>query len=305
MIKKITDGNQTAYFQNSFKKKLLPDLKAAGPISASLIGEMANPLKFMTSGPRAETSDMAWGSLVDMLWLTPQDFDQHVLVIPRDAPKKPTKPQLEAPKPTAKATESINWWSNFQRRSLGKTVVDEPTLALAKEAVKMLNTNTLCAYIYDCCEKQVILSGTTTECHPSSVELNVKAMMDLLPMRGTIEVDGLDLDLNTCVVDLKQCHMVSDFGMKKAINTYQYHIKMAWYLRMMRAYGETKRVNAILIFQNSLPPHDAHVRMIEPEDIERADNIITQRIDLMGKIDSTDLSNLYDTEVRTISTSFR
>ena len=305
MILKIESKDQIDYHAQAFNKQALPDLQKAGPISASLLGNMKDPLKFMTSKPKLETTDMAWGSLVDLMWLTPEDWSKHTVLLPENAPKKPTVPQLNAAKPTAKAIESIDYWRAFNKKSVGKMVLTKELKAEVEQAVSMLNANPLSKYIFESSEKQVILRGESDQLHPDGQSLKAKAMMDLLPQDGQVTIDGKTLNLDTCVVDLKQCHDVSEYGMKRAIINFQYHLKTEWYLNMLRASGDEKRVNSILIFQNSSEPRDVHVRAICSEDLDKGRMSAIARISMLRIIDPNNFSNLLDTEVKVISTSFK
>ena len=305
MIKRIQGNDQIGYHQNRFNRLLLPDVNAAGPISASLLGELSDPMKFLLNKSKAESSDMAWGSMVDMMWLTPEDWRKHFIDLPDKAPKKPTIAQINAKKPSEKAIESIDWWNSFNRKALGKTVIDKATYLKVEEAVEMLNLHPISRRIFENSEKQIILAGESGDLHPDQRTYKAKAMMDLLPYDGTIEVEGQEIPLAECVVDLKQCHDVSEFGMKKAIRNFQYHIKTEWYLNMLRASGESQRKYSILIFQNSAEPRDVHVRKISEEDLDWARLEIVRRITLLSQLNHKDQTNLFDTEVQTISTSFK
>ena len=301
MIEKITTLSQTSYHQYKFRKNLLPDTDAAGPISASILGEMANPLKYLTSEEKHQTDDMAYGSMVDLLWLTPELWDTYCILQPDNAPKKPTQPQINAVKKSDKAIESINWWNDFARKSLGKIVVSKEIFIKVKEAVKMLNLHPLSKHIWNVSEKQTILMGKSNKLHPNGKYYLAKAMLDLLPQEGTIEIGGMSYNLNEFVVDLKQCHNVTEFGMKNAIKTFQYNMKTAWYLNMLQASGETQRDKAILIFQNSSAPFDVHVRIIDNDDINDGKDQYIERITKMNSIDPSNLTGLFDNEVKVIS----
>jgi hypothetical protein len=305
MIKRIQSKDQTTYHRQKFNKLVLPNVYDAGPISASLISELKNPMVFLMDKGKSESEDMKWGSLVDMLWLTPEDFDKHFVVLPDNAPKKPTIAQRRAKKPTPAALDLISWWDRFESKSLGKTIIDPLIFKAAKKAIEMLNAHPISRNIFENSEKQVILNGQSDKLHPSKKPLKAKAMMDLLPLTGTISVGGQSINLNECVVDLKQCHDTSAYGIKKAIRTFEYHIKTAWYLNMLRASGEEKRNKAILIFQNSKPPHDVHVRIICEEDLNWAEFEIVRRLDLLSQINPNDISNLYDLEVEEVSAFYK
>jgi len=305
MIKFIKSKDQNAYHGKRFDKTKLPDLDSAGFLSASTLSKAGDMFKFMSLDDTPPTSDMAWGSLVDLMWLTPEDWDDHVVLIPKDAPKRPTKTQIESPRPTAIALERINYWKSFDEKCFGKMAIAQPLKEEVEKAVSNLEAHPLSKHIKKSSEAQVILEGDSDELHPGSKSIKVKAMMDLLPKNGTLNVNEKEIDLETCVVDLKQTNDISMFGMKKAMRTFEYPLKTKWYLKMLQAAGETKRVNAILIFQHSKPPYDIRVIQIDPSDLDRADEEIIRRIDSMRSIDPKDLTTLFETSVPIVTTQFK
>lgn len=80
-------------------------------------------LKALLSGPAKEpTADQKIGTLTHSLILCGrEDF----VVIPDHSPKKPTKAQLEAKKPSESTLEAIEWWEMFRAQNEGKEFVDK------------------------------------------------------------------------------------------------------------------------------------------------------------------------------------
>jgi hypothetical protein len=59
----------------------------------------------------------------------PALFSQNYVVLPVDAPKKPTKAQLEAAKPSPASVASMEWWAKFEGVSAGRTVLSQDDFA--------------------------------------------------------------------------------------------------------------------------------------------------------------------------------
>lgn len=299
-MNRITSLNQAEYHQQRFNPKLLPDLVNAGPVSATILAEAADPLKFLKGIRKKATDDMQWGSAVDMLWLTPEDWDKHYCNLPADAPRKPSVAQRGAKKPSQATIDSIAWWDNWERNSIGKINVNDDMMANVRIARDMLDSHPMARFIWNCSQKQVVLQGDLPgNCLVEGAK--AKCMMDLLPMSGEIEVDGKTIRLADCIVDLKQCHNVSEYGMKKAIRQFQYHMKTAWYRRLTAAWEGRIRPHTLLIFQNSYSPHDVHIRMISEEDNKDGAMICQERLNLLSHLDHRDTRNLIDTEIKTLT----
>lgn len=252
----------------------------------------------------APTESMAFGSMVDMLWLTPHDWDKYYLQLPAQAPKRPSAAQLKArDKGTASQSslDAIFFWDTWETKAVGKTTYDSTTLEKIRKSVNMLNMHPQAAYIHDHSDKQIILMGDIPG-HCLQEEGTAKCMIDLLPRDGELQMaDGKMIQLNECVVDLKTSHNVSEYGMRSAIYNFEYYMKMAWYLRMLQGAGETQRDKAILIFQNSKHPRDVHVRIITDEDIQRGAIVAQQRLDMLCQLNSEDILPLFDNEIKPIS----
>lgn len=73
--------------------------------------------------PKAPTDEMLFGSAVHYGVLEPNLFDQHVGRVPADAPKRPTKTQLNAKKPSPETLAQIDWWEEFERGDGAREIV--------------------------------------------------------------------------------------------------------------------------------------------------------------------------------------
>ena len=303
-ITRHNNYNQVAYHQQRFNPKKLPDLVEAGPISASILSHARDPLKMVLPEEEPPTESMAFGSMVDMLWLTPEDWDNYYIKLPSQAPKRPSAAQIKArDKGTASQSslDAIFFWDSWEAKSLGKTAYDSTLMEKVRKSVNMLSMHPQAQYIHDHSDKQIVLMGDIPgNCLQEGGK--AKCMIDLLPRDGELETaDGKRLQLNECVVDLKTSHNVSEHGMRTAIHNFEYHMKMAWYVRMLQGAGETQRDKAVLIFQNSKHPRDVHVRLIDPEDLAAGAILAQQRLDHLCQLNSENIYPLFDNEFKIIS----
>ena len=291
------------YHRLVFKRKLLPDVVAAGHVSSSLLADVGDPLKYLTSQPKVATADMQWGSMVDCMWLTPQHWKDDYIDAPKNPPRKPGAPQIKAyEKGTAsQATiDAINFWKTWESKANGKVVVDGDTKEMVKVCVNMLNDHPIAKYIFDNSEKQAIFVGEVPGPVLQKGTMG-KAMIDILPMEGELNIDGQKVLLKDCIVDLKQTHKTSEHGMRTAISVFEYHMRLNWYARMASAYEGYERKHKVFIFQNSKPPHDVHVRVISEKDDQIGKIMMQKRLDSLSYLSSENLKPLYDEEVKTIS----
>lgn len=76
---------------------------------------------------RKQEPDKAWGVLGNAFHtavLEPSKFDKRYIVIPDNAPKKPTSAQVNAKNPSADTLTQIEWWARFNREHAGKSILD-------------------------------------------------------------------------------------------------------------------------------------------------------------------------------------
>lgn len=62
---------------------------------------------------KAPTDEMLFGTAVHMGVLEPELFSNAIGCVPLDAPKRPTKTQINAKKPSPETLEQIDWWQRF------------------------------------------------------------------------------------------------------------------------------------------------------------------------------------------------
>lgn len=75
------------------------------------------------------TPTLEFGSMVHSYVLEFDKFFSEYTRVPDNAPRRPTKAQLEAKKPSDKTLEAIAWWEQFDAENKGRKIVDNDDLA--------------------------------------------------------------------------------------------------------------------------------------------------------------------------------
>jgi hypothetical protein len=272
------------YHTHKFDPSRLPDLVAAGPVSASILSKSRDPLKFLTAGPEEmkSTAAIEWGSLVDMLWLTPEKMDEDYIALPADAPQRPTQAMLDAVKSSPSSQARKDFWALFDQRAGDRVIVEHEDLLRAHQAIRMLETHLLANEIWHASEKQVVLMGDS----PIIPGTKAKCMMDLLPITGPF---------SDAVVDFKSTYDTDEHQLQKTMRTFDYTIKLGYYGILAEAAGFGPRPRGILIWQASSLPFDVHVREIDPVDMRIGRQVAINRYHALAAMDKTHLERHYDT----------
>lgn len=284
---KPIDLTPTEYHSQKFDTSVLPDIEKAGPISASILSKVRNPLNFLLNYEKGKSKSMSWGNLVDCLWLTPGEFEHQYAVLPEGL-KKPTQAQRDAAKPQQKSIDQMAAWDAFQAAIGEREVVKPELLRDAEAAVSMLNQHPIAREIFEVSAKQVALMGPTPLCEG----IQAKCLLDLLPMSGRF-VDAIP--------DLKTTNDPSDHAIAKIMWAFEYHMKLAFYGMHAEAAGYGARPRGILIWQRSSYPFDVHVREVDPIDMALGRQLAVDRLNLLLSLDARNLSDHYDAELRVLS----
>lgn len=118
--------------------------KADGLSFSGMKNLMISPLKYWHEAinpnkVEKETSAKTYGKAYHKMILEPDSFLDNYALLPEDAPRKPTKAQINAKKPSPDTLVAIDFWNNWKLENEGKLVVvkDEyDTLCQARSMIE-------------------------------------------------------------------------------------------------------------------------------------------------------------------------
>jgi len=195
---------------------------------------------------------MALGSLVDCLLLTPTEVTNEFIVLPEDAPRKPTQAQINAKKKSDVAQKSIMFWHDFEIKAAGKTIVSRAEMKTAMAGVKQIQSNERIKDLLDNSKTQTVVVA----------EYNgflVKGMLDILPNEKT--------EFDDFIFDLKRTSAYNPKDFKGIIRAFKYHQQAGGYRWLMRQNG-VDRPRWGFIISDAEPPHLAGMVELSQKDIQ-------------------------------------
>lgn len=242
------------------------------------------PRKWLKNPPVDATPAMEWGSLVDMLVLTPKWFDRDYAVAPSEyettgmrCPKcesvtdsgKCAKCKTE--RVEVKVKEPWNWnsktcqeWRSNQEQA-GKTIVKQSLLTDARRAVIRLGEDQEIATILTASDRQVQVN---VEWHDATgIRVPVKCMLDLVPRPESTVGDTL--------WDFKTAESAEGRRWSRAVFAWQLHYQAALYSDAMNAASGLQYRRYGHVIQESSAPFEPTHRLLSEEFIA------------MGRIDYT------------------
>jgi len=192
------------------------------------------------------------GRLVHMAALEPEQFYGHVLKLPSDAPKKPTKAQVNAKRPSVETIENIDWWERFRAESEGRTVVKEDELDSIEQMRDALLRHHQIREMLQCASRK----EATIEVWDEEMQIRRKARYDLLPGAGAdflldIKTTRKELDMN---------------AIKYEILGRGYHLQAQYYIDTLNLASNDKRKRFYFPFVKSSPPYVARLAWVDAKD---------------------------------------
>jgi hypothetical protein len=216
-------------------------------LSKSRLSELRNcSLWKWRFAPRefAPTAAMTWGSLIDCHLTTPELVAETVIYNPY-------------PDFRTKAAQELRDTATAQ----GKIIVSAEMALSVKVAVDRVKTDPIAGAVFRSSQTQVVLLNKIRG-------INFKALVDLAP------------DNEPCLYDFKTTSDFSPRGISKAIDSFQYHVQAALYLKLWNlCHPEDQRSRFRFIWQDSAAPYEVAVTELPAFDIAAGDEWAANQID--------------------------
>lgn len=216
-------------------------------VRSHVLGEILRNAKRWHRGYESpQSKSLRYGAIFDCLLLTPFQWHHRYAVVPADAPKKPTKAQRNAKKPTPATMEAIAWWDRFLEDHPGEIVTADEN-AHVHAAIGRLREDPMISELIESSAKQVMIVG---EWHDSSgVTVPLKAMIDVVPSKDHPV-------FSNSLWDTKTTQNASPHSFSRDAMRFNYALQGAFYLDLFNAATGEMRGDFGHIVQESFHPYE-------------------------------------------------
>lgn len=231
----------------------------------------AHMLYAMTEDEDAEEGEaLTIGRLVHLATLEPDRFHEKIAIIPPDAPKKPTKAQLNAKKPKLETLQLIQWWEHFRRTAAGKDIIDSDMLDAVEQMRDALLAHHQIRELLNCPG----YTEASIEVWNDELQVMQKARFDKLPGAGA----SFLLDVKTTRVELDM------WSLKSEIRKRGYALQARYYMDTLNLAASDVRKQFYFPFVRNAPPYLARLAVLDV-DKPGDDNLLRQAHDLLYATD--------------------
>lgn len=192
---------------------------------------------------------MDFGSKYHAYVLTPNLFTQDFVVIPANAPKRPTEKQRLAKSPQFATIAAMEWWDDFDAKHPGKQHVDAAETLKMADMRAALDDEDMVGEL----PKLMLTEGRR--------EVSYRWVDPKTGIRCRARYDYELQDLHYGM-DLKTCFDASPEGFAAAVVRNEYHVSQAHYLNGAMELGEPLQ-NYFFLAQETDPPYVAALYPID------------------------------------------
>lgn len=192
---------------------------------------------------------LTFGRALHCAVLEPDVFASTYLVLPADAPQRPTAAMLGAKKRSPESEARCAWWAAWDADNAGKIMLSASDYDRVQGMAESARAHPIARGLLAGGQREV-----TFRWQDEATWMNCKSRADLYAP-------------GEFLMDLKSCRDASPEGFARAVAAYQYDVQMQHYLSGIRANGDSIRWAVLLAIETEAPyvcqPHILDVRAEE------------------------------------------
>ncbi len=214
------------------------------------------------------TRPMLRGTLAHCAVLEPNAMAARYVVVPSDAPKRPTAAQWKAKTPSEDSQKAMAWWSEFQDTAMGREIVSAEDYAVTQQQLQA---------VADCQILADILAQGAGEVSVFWIDAETgiycKARPDWMNKRGG----------SVTLLDLKTTADESPSGFGRAAARMKYHLQRAHYVAGVQAATGLTVEEFVFGAVTSAPPVLAVPYFLTDEIKEQGDDERRELLELLAR----------------------
>lgn len=260
---------------------------AVDALSASGMRELARSAwHYRNRVPITPTRAMLNGTLVHCAQLEPGALSARYVVVPEDAPKRPTKAQWNAAKPSPASVEAMNWWTGFQKTAGDREIVANEDYGITQSQLKAVQADSELADLFSQGYGEASLFWID-----DATGVYCKARPDWVRPRATQRVQ---------LADLKAMADDTPQGFSRSVARMGYHRQQAHYKAGFEACTGFIVEDFVFAVVSSVPPVLAVPYRLIPEVIEQAEQERMELLELYADCLKRDRWPAYSAEERMV-----
>lgn len=191
--------------------------------------------------------------------LEPHALIDRYVIVPPDAPRRPTAAQINAKKPSQETLAAIDWWTDFEREHGSKEVCTVEEMAASNAQAASLHAHPVIGPL-------LAAPGGKAECsafwHDPATGVLCKCRPDFRSPAGN---EG-----GVIIMDVKTAIDASPKGFAKAVANYGYHRAAAHYSDGYALATGKPVLGFLFAVVESSPPYAAAAYMLDDETLDKA-----------------------------------
>lgn len=240
------------------------DYHAVEAVSASGLRVFArSPWHYRNRVSITPTRPMLRGSLAHCALLEPDAMAARYIVVPEDAPRRPTAAQWNAAKPGESSRAAMDWWREFERISSGRDIITAEEFALCQQQLRAIAAVPELSALLSSGKGEVSIFWTDPD-----TCLYCKARLDWLQVEGK----------KGRILELKSTADESPSGFGRTAARMKYELQRAHYIDAVK-YGARLQFDGFTFaaVTSAAPvlavPYDLTDEMVSQADDERAEHM--------------------------------
>jgi hypothetical protein len=230
------------------------------PMSPSSLKEFAKCCDRWKSGYEPPDSDAKrTGRMLDTFILTPEQFGKRFVVLPENAPRKPSVTQINAAKPSPETVKAIQWWDLFRSKHEGAEIISlEQQVECMTASKRLLFDEVISAYL-DASDRQVLVEAEWHD-EKTGLVVPVRCLMDLVPRKGT--------EFEKTAGDYKTVSSANLGAFQRKVFDLGWHVQGAFDLDLLAAATGEDRNTWVWVVQENYAPWQPGKRMMSQAFLE-------------------------------------